>query len=68
MAPVKCVFCLFVWQTGDIMVDYTYVECTSAVMQALRHFQKAYPQHRPAEIRWNTHTHTWRSGAPGQVS
>ena len=23
---------------GDIMVDYTYVECTSAVMQALRHF------------------------------
>uniref|UniRef100_A0A674NDL6 Terpene cyclase/mutase family member n=1 Tax=Takifugu rubripes TaxID=31033 RepID=A0A674NDL6_TAKRU len=35
---------------GDIMIDYTYVECTSAVMQALRHFQKAYPQHRPAEI------------------
>uniref|UniRef100_A0A673YQG4 Terpene cyclase/mutase family member n=1 Tax=Salmo trutta TaxID=8032 RepID=A0A673YQG4_SALTR len=24
---------------GDIMIDYTYVECTSAVMQALRHFQ-----------------------------
>lgn len=37
------------------MIDYTYVECTSAVMQALRHFQKAYPQHRPAEIRWKTH-------------
>lgn len=36
------------------MIDYTYVECTSAVMQALRHFQKAYPQHRPAEIRWDT--------------
>lgn len=35
------------------MIDYTYVECTSAVMQALRHFQKAYPQHRPAEIRWD---------------
>lgn len=38
-------------QIGDIMIDYTYVECTSAVMQALRHFHKAYPQHRPAEIR-----------------
>lgn len=51
------VFSLFVslTQTGDIMIDYTYVECTSAVMQALRHFQKAYPQHRPAEIRWKTH-------------
>uniref|UniRef100_A0A3P8S102 Terpene cyclase/mutase family member n=1 Tax=Amphiprion percula TaxID=161767 RepID=A0A3P8S102_AMPPE len=36
---------------GDIMIDYTYVECTSAVMQALRHFQKAYPDHRPEEIR-----------------
>ncbi|XP_075870113.1 lanosterol synthase [Nelusetta ayraudi] len=35
---------------GDIMIDYTYVECTSAVMQALRHFQKAFPQHRAAEI------------------
>uniref|UniRef100_A0A8C4I5E5 Terpene cyclase/mutase family member n=1 Tax=Dicentrarchus labrax TaxID=13489 RepID=A0A8C4I5E5_DICLA len=35
---------------GDIMIDYTYVECTSAVMQALRHFQKAYPQHRAEEI------------------
>lgn len=42
-------------QTGDIMVDYTYVECTSAVMQALRHFQKAHPHHRPAEIRWDVH-------------
>uniref|UniRef100_A0AAY5K0W9 Terpene cyclase/mutase family member n=1 Tax=Esox lucius TaxID=8010 RepID=A0AAY5K0W9_ESOLU len=36
---------------GDIMIDYTYVECTSAVMQALRHFQKLYPEHRSAEIR-----------------
>uniref|UniRef100_A0A671U7C0 Terpene cyclase/mutase family member n=1 Tax=Sparus aurata TaxID=8175 RepID=A0A671U7C0_SPAAU len=35
---------------GDIMIDYTYVECTSAVMQALRHFQKVYPQHRAEEI------------------
>uniref|UniRef100_A0A7N8Y4W2 Terpene cyclase/mutase family member n=1 Tax=Mastacembelus armatus TaxID=205130 RepID=A0A7N8Y4W2_9TELE len=37
---------------GDIMIDYTYVECTSAVMQALRHFQKAYPEHRAEEIRY----------------
>ncbi|XP_041857392.1 lanosterol synthase-like [Melanotaenia boesemani] len=36
---------------GDIMIDYTYVECTSAVMQALRHFQKNYPDHRAEEIR-----------------
>ncbi|XP_068602497.1 lanosterol synthase [Brachionichthys hirsutus] len=36
---------------GDIMIDYTYVECTSAVMQALRHFQKAHPRHRAEEIR-----------------
>uniref|UniRef100_A0A3Q4HR07 Lanosterol synthase (2,3-oxidosqualene-lanosterol cyclase) n=1 Tax=Neolamprologus brichardi TaxID=32507 RepID=A0A3Q4HR07_NEOBR len=35
----------------DIMIDYTYVECTSAVMQALRHFQKVYPDHRAEEIR-----------------
>jgi len=37
--------------TGDIMIDYTYVECTSAVMQALRHFQDVYPEHRAPEIR-----------------
>ncbi|KAI6064998.1 Terpene cyclase/mutase family member [Aix galericulata] len=36
---------------GDIMIDYTYVECTSAVMQALRHFQEKYPEHRAPEIR-----------------
>uniref|UniRef100_A0A3P9IZH1 Terpene cyclase/mutase family member n=1 Tax=Oryzias latipes TaxID=8090 RepID=A0A3P9IZH1_ORYLA len=40
---------------GDIMIDYTYVECTSAVMQALRHFQKAYPNHRAEEIRSTLH-------------
>ena len=33
------------------MIDYTYVECTSAVMQALKHFQLAYPEHRVEEIR-----------------
>ncbi|XP_042162563.1 lanosterol synthase [Oncorhynchus tshawytscha] len=36
---------------GDIMIDYTYVECTSAVMQALRHFQHVYPEYRIEEIR-----------------
>uniref|UniRef100_A0A3B4XVJ3 Terpene cyclase/mutase family member n=1 Tax=Seriola lalandi dorsalis TaxID=1841481 RepID=A0A3B4XVJ3_SERLL len=36
---------------GDIMIDYTYVECTSAVVQALRHFQKVFPEHRAEEIR-----------------
>uniref|UniRef100_A0A8B9RPK6 Terpene cyclase/mutase family member n=1 Tax=Astyanax mexicanus TaxID=7994 RepID=A0A8B9RPK6_ASTMX len=36
---------------GDIMIDYTYVECTSAVMQALQHFHHAYPEHRTKEIR-----------------
>ncbi|XP_008402434.1 lanosterol synthase [Poecilia reticulata] len=35
---------------GDIMIDYTYVECTSAAMQALRHFLQAHPDHRAAEI------------------
>ncbi|XP_067326008.1 lanosterol synthase isoform X2 [Anolis sagrei] len=36
---------------GDIMVDYTYVECTSAVMQALKHFHERFPEHRTLEIR-----------------
>ena len=33
------------------MVDYTYIECTSAVMQALKHFSDKYPQYRGKEIR-----------------
>uniref|UniRef100_A0A6I8R2C8 Terpene cyclase/mutase family member n=1 Tax=Xenopus tropicalis TaxID=8364 RepID=A0A6I8R2C8_XENTR len=36
---------------GDIMIDYTYVECTSAVMQALKHFQARDPNYRAQEIR-----------------
>ncbi|XP_003215262.2 lanosterol synthase [Anolis carolinensis] len=36
---------------GNIMVDYTYVECTSAVMQALKHFHERFPEHRALEIR-----------------
>jgi len=52
--------------TGDIMIDYTYVECTSAVMQALKHFQKAHPEHRAEEIRYATRqvlVTGWGSGA-----
>lgn len=29
---------------GDIMVDYSYVECTSACVTALTAFQKLHPQ------------------------
>lgn len=36
---------------GDIMIDYTYVECTSAVMQALKHFHDEFPEYRAREIR-----------------
>nr|BAI48072.1 cycloartenol synthase [Goniophlebium niponicum] len=35
---------------GDIVIDYQYVECTSAVIQALATFQKLYPKHRTEEI------------------
>jgi squalene cyclase len=36
---------------GDIMIDYSYVECTSASMTALVAFAAQYPQHRSAEVR-----------------
>lgn len=32
------------------MIDYSYVECTSAVMQSLKHFTEKYPQYRTEEI------------------
>ncbi|WJX26111.1 CRISPR-associated protein 1 [Trifolium repens] len=35
---------------GDIIIDYTYVECTSADIQALKAFKKLYPGHRHEEI------------------
>jgi len=35
---------------GDIMIDYTYVECTSASIQALRLFLRRYPGHRAEEV------------------
>eukprot|EP00667_Euglena_gracilis_P002199 EG_transcript_2200 len=35
---------------GDIMIDYSYVECSSASLQALCAFRRLYPDHRAAEI------------------
>ncbi|XP_030547430.1 cycloartenol Synthase-like isoform X2 [Rhodamnia argentea] len=35
---------------GDIVIDYQYVECTSAVIQSLKTFTKLYPRHRRKEI------------------
>nr|KYP61355.1 Cycloartenol synthase [Cajanus cajan] len=35
---------------GDIVIDYPYVECTSAAIQALASFRKLYPGHRQEEI------------------
>jgi len=35
---------------GDIMIDYSYVECSSACMQALCAFRRMYPDHRKEEI------------------
>ena len=35
---------------GDIVVDYNYVECTSACVTAMTAFAKNYPGHRAGEI------------------
>ncbi|OMO87703.1 Prenyltransferase/squalene oxidase [Corchorus olitorius] len=35
---------------GDIVIDYPYVECTSAAIQALTSFKDSYPGHRQEEI------------------
>ncbi|URE15734.1 Prenyltransferase and squalene oxidase repeat [Musa troglodytarum] len=35
---------------GDIVIDYPYVECTSAAIQALTSFKKLYPGHQREEI------------------
>ncbi|KNA23716.1 hypothetical protein SOVF_022560 [Spinacia oleracea] len=35
---------------GDIVIDYPYVECTSAAIQALVSFKRLYPGHRREEI------------------
>lgn len=35
---------------SEIMVEYAYVECTSATMQGLKVFSKQYPEYRKKEI------------------
>ncbi|KAF5184269.1 Terpene cyclase/mutase family member [Thalictrum thalictroides] len=35
---------------GDIVIDYPYVECTSAAIQALTSFKQLYPEHRKEDI------------------
>ncbi|KAH0693371.1 hypothetical protein KY285_020468 [Solanum tuberosum] len=35
---------------GDIVIDYPYVECTSAVIQALVAFKKLYPGYRKEDV------------------
>jgi squalene cyclase len=37
---------------GAIMIDYSYVECTSACVRALVNFKKVYPNHRSEEIKY----------------
>jgi len=36
---------------GDIMIDYSYVECSMASLTALHDFQQVYPSHRSYEIK-----------------
>jgi len=43
-----------VYVLGDIMIDYTYVECTSSVMQGLKSFTDKFPDYRAQEIQWVT--------------
>ncbi|GFS43723.1 lanosterol synthase 1 [Actinidia rufa] len=35
---------------GDVIIDYQYVECTSAAIQAIRSFMNYYPGYRRKEI------------------
>lgn len=35
---------------GDIMIDYSYVECTNASIGALAAFHEAFPDHRTQEV------------------
>jgi cycloartenol synthase len=35
---------------GDIMIDYSYVECSSSSITALTAFRKLYPTHRRTEV------------------
>ena len=42
------IWCMF--DSGDIMIEYTSVELTSAVIQSLKHFHEQYPDYRGNEI------------------
>ena len=35
---------------GDIMIDYSYVECSSACITALKYFSEHIPDHRTTEV------------------
>jgi squalene cyclase len=35
---------------GDIMIDYSYVECSMASLSAVYAFHQAYPEHRKDEV------------------
>lgn len=35
---------------GNIMVDYSYTECSSACLQGLMHFKKYYPDYRASAV------------------
>jgi len=40
---------------GDIMIDYSYVECSMASMTALVEFHEKFPNHRTREIKFAIH-------------
>jgi squalene cyclase len=35
---------------GDIMIDYSYVECTSACVTALKSFSEQYPEYKTSQV------------------
>eukprot|EP01034_Spumella_vulgaris_P025548 gene25549-32018_t len=35
---------------GDVMIDYSYVECSTACITALKKFGGAFPRHRTSEV------------------
>ncbi len=44
---------------GDIIVDYSYVECTSACITALCNFREQFPDFRTKEIQTCLRKSTW---------
>lgn len=41
----------FLFDSGNIMTEYNYPECTTSVLSALEMFTKRYPEYRADEIR-----------------